>query len=101
MDAAVYIGAPLALAIVAMLTIGSALPPLPRWPESTPRPFGCAACGCSYSDARVLIWHRQSMHVETWDVNGADAVATLGGACSREAATSPTDALTAVEVRSC
>lgn len=101
MDVAIYIIAPLALAIVAMLTIGSALPPLPRWPESTPRPFGCASCGCSYSDARALAWHRGAMHLETYEVNAAGAPATAGRASSRQAATSPTDALGAVEVRSC
>lgn len=53
------------LAIAALLWL--AISRANRWPEPTPRPYGCVACRVDYSDARALAWHQQGQHVETYE----------------------------------
>ena len=52
---------------VVVVLLGVAIHQRNRWPEPTPRPFGCAACGVDYSDARAAAWHQQGQHVETYE----------------------------------
>ena len=57
--------------VLAALTLGAALLGYGvnrrnRWPEQTPRPYGCSACRVEYSDARALAWHVGAMHIDTY-----------------------------------
>lgn len=44
-----------------------------RWVVS-PHSYSCHDCRTGFSDARTLVWHRQAVHVDTYDFGRAPHV---------------------------